>query len=99
MGDSSLALRSVQDELKKLTAVGVVTSHSDGFRRFFAANTAHPLFREITRIAEISERLPPAKSSQLFRASRSTKRRKKPRGPAMKFVREPSWRILSNRRF
>ncbi len=58
MGDSSLALRSVQDELKRLSVVGIVTSHSDGFRRFFAANTAHPLYREIARISEVSERHP-----------------------------------------
>src|SRR5437764_10078864 len=84
MGDSGLALRTIQDELKRLGAIGVVASHSDGFHRFFAANSAHPLFHEITRMAEASERLPSAKHSELFRLSRATKRRKKPRGPAMR---------------
>jgi predicted transcriptional regulator len=97
MGDSSLALRSIQDELKRLSAVGVVTSHSDGFHRFFAANTAHPLFREITRIAEMSERLPSAKSSELFRASRARRLKRRPKGQAMPFNRPPSWGIFSNR--
>jgi len=75
MGDSSLALRSIQDELKKLSALGVIASHSDGFHRFFAANTAHPLFREITRIAEMSERLPKAKCSDFVRSSRTATRK------------------------
>src|ERR1700730_14873018 len=98
MGDSSLALRSIQDELKRLSAVGVVTSHSDGFHRFFAANTAHPLFREITRIAEMSERLPSARHSELFRRSRSTNKRKRRRGPKMRFRRDVSWGIVSKSR-
>ena len=98
MGDSGLALRSIQDELKTLSAVGVVTSHSDGFHRFFAANTAHPLFREITRIAEMSERLPSARQSELFRPSRARRKRKRPRGPRIRSSGEPHWGILSNRR-
>ena len=98
MGDSGLALRSVQDELKTLSAIGVVTSHSDGFHRFFAANTAHPLFREITRIAEMSERLPSAKHSELFRLSRATNKRRRRRGPKMRFRGEMSWGIVSKPR-
>ena len=98
MGDSGLAQRTVQDELKRLSAIGVVASQSDGFRRFFAANSAHPLFREIARIAEASERLPSAKASQLFRASRATKRRRKTRGPTMRHRSGLSWGILSKSR-
>jgi hypothetical protein len=99
MGDSGLALRTIQDELKRLNAIGVVTSHSDGFHRFFAANTAHPLFREITRIAEMSERLPSARHSELFRRSRARKRRKRSRGPRMRPNVEPHWGLSSKRRF
>ena len=97
MGDSGLALRTVQDELKRLSAIGVVASHSDGFHRFFAANSAHPLFREIARIAEASERLPSAKASHLFRTSRAAKRRRKPRGPTMRHKSPLSWGIHSRR--
>ncbi len=97
MGDSSLALRSVQDELKILSAVGLVASHSDGFRRFFAANTAHPLFREITRIAEISERLPLAKRSDFARSSQSAKRKSRSKKVRMRPYREPNWGIFSKR--
>lgn len=98
MGDSSLALRSVQDELKRLSAIGVVTSHSDGFHRFFAANVAHPLFREITRIAEMSERLPSARRSELVRRSRASKKGKRRPGPKMRFRGHTSWGIVSKPR-
>jgi len=98
MGDSSLALRSIQDELKKLSALGVIASHSDGFHRFFAANTAHPLFREITRIAEMSERLPKAKCSDFVRSSRTATRKGRRRNIRMRSAREPNWGIFSNRR-
>ena len=98
MADSGLALRTIQDELKKLSAAGLVVSHSNGYHRFFAANTAHPLFREITRIAEMSERLPHARSSELFRASRIRGRRKRPKVPAVRSVRQPHRGIFSNPR-
>jgi hypothetical protein len=98
MADSGLALRSIQDELKKLSAVGVVANHSDGFHRFFAANTAHPLFREITRIAEMSERLPLAKHSDLVRLSRAGVRKKPANDRRMRLDREPNWGIFTNQR-
>jgi hypothetical protein len=97
MGDSGLALRTIQDELKKLRATGLIASHSDGYHRFFAANSAHPLFGEIMRIAEMSERLPLAKSSQLFRASRIRTRRKRAKVGKIRQVRQPHWGIFSNR--
>ena len=95
MGDSGLALRTIQDELKRLSAIGVVASHSDGFHRFFAANSAHPLFREISRIAESSERLPSAKRAHLFRSSRATKNRKKLRRSTRRHRSELSWGVFS----
>ena len=98
MGDSGLALRSIQDELKRLSAIGVVTSHSNGFHRFFAANTAHPLFDELTRIAEMSERLPATSRAEWFRVSRTNKKRKSIPGPASRPNRPPSWGIFSSRK-
>jgi len=96
-GDSGLALRSIQDELKRLSAIGVLSSHSDGFHRFFAANSAHPLFREISRLAEMSERLPLAKRSQLFRQSRAIKNKQRSRGRKMRTASVLSWGIVSKR--
>jgi predicted transcriptional regulator len=97
MRESNLALRSIQDELKRLSAIGLVTSHSNGYHRFFAPNSAHPLFREVTRMAEMSERLPHAKASELFRVSR-TSRKKRSKGQSMRPNRPPSWGIFSTRR-
>ena len=98
MRESDLALRTIQDELKRLSAAGLLVSHSNGFHRFFAPNSAHPLFHELIRIAEMSERLPHTKSSKLFRASRASRRKKPPKGPTMRPDREPHWGIFSNPR-
>jgi len=98
MRESDLALRTVQDELKRLSAVGLVSSHSNGYHRFFAPNSAHPLCREVTRIAEMSEQLPHARSSELFRASRTRRRKKRFKAGAMRPDRQPNWGIFSNRR-
>jgi predicted transcriptional regulator len=98
MRESDLALRSIQDELKRLSAVGLVTSRSNGYHRFFAANTAHPLFREIVRITQMSEELPQTKHTEMFRASRVGTRKRRPRQLGPRFSREPKWGIFSNRR-
>lgn len=99
MRESDLALRTVQDELKRLSAVGLVSSHSNGYHRFFAPNSAHPLFRELARIAEMSEQLPHARSSELHRASRFRKRKKRFKAATMRPKREPNWGIFSKRRY
>ncbi len=58
MNLSGLALHTVQDELRKLSAVGLVTSWSNGYHRFYRANRDHPLFAPLRRIVEISAQLP-----------------------------------------
>src|ERR1700736_285690 len=98
MRESDLALRSIQDELKRLSAIGLVVSHSNGFHRFFSPNPAHPLLDELTRIVEMSARLPHTNSSKLVRASRARRRKKPRRIPAMRPHRQPHWGIFSNRR-
>jgi len=40
---SFLALRMVQDELAKLEAAKLIVSRSNGYQRFYRANTKHPL--------------------------------------------------------
>src|ERR1700730_15112499 len=95
---SDLALRSIQDELKRLSAIGLVVSHSNGFHRFFSPNTAHPLVHELVRIVEVSARLPHTNSSKLVRASRVRRRKKSRRVPAMRPHRQPHWGIFANRR-
>ncbi len=54
---SGLALRTVQEELATLTAVGVVTSWSNGYHRFYRADRAHPLFSHLFGIVQMSARL------------------------------------------
>ena len=98
VGDSGLALRTVQDELKLLLNVGLLLSRSDGFRRFFSANNAHPLSGEIKRIARASERLPLGKSWQTLRPSRARGRRRPRKWPAIRPFRGPRYEMLSKRR-
>ena len=64
---TNLALRTVQDELGKLSAVGLITSRSNGFRRFYQANPKHPLSAQIRRIVEVSSGLPETASTALYR--------------------------------
>ncbi len=65
---TNLALRTVQDELRKLNAIGLVTSRSNGFHRFYRANLQHPMSAQIRRIVEISAELPAMPSAGLYRA-------------------------------
>jgi predicted transcriptional regulator len=68
---SGLALRTVQEELATLSALGLVNSWSNGYHRFYSANRDHPLFSHLLAIVQASARLPrPA----LPRHRRRTKR-------------------------
>jgi len=96
MSLSGLALCTVQDELRKLNTVGLVTSWSNGYHRFYGANQKHPLFPELARIVQMSERLPRAKQAALYRQRRFRtqikRRRNVPRLPA---DRPTNWHLLS----
>jgi predicted transcriptional regulator len=58
---SGLALSTVQDELRKLKAIGLVETWSNGYHRFFKLNRDHPLFAGLYHLIQTSERLPPVK--------------------------------------
>jgi predicted nucleotidyltransferase len=47
---SGLNVKTVQDELEKLSTADLVTSRRDGNRRYYRANTAHPLFGDLRQI-------------------------------------------------
>jgi predicted transcriptional regulator len=64
---SGLTLHTVQDELRKLSAVGLLTSWSNGYHRFYRANRDHPMYPKLVAIVQLSETLPRAKSSALAR--------------------------------
>ncbi|PYJ69025.1 MAG: hypothetical protein DME75_11865 [Verrucomicrobia bacterium] len=68
---SGLALCTVQDELCKLSAVGLVTSWSNGYHRFYRVNRDHPLFPQLLRIVQLSATLPRTKRAALYRQRRS----------------------------
>ena len=55
---SGLALRTIQEELATLSAAGVITTWSNGYRRFYKANRDHPLFSDLRNIIQKSSRLP-----------------------------------------
>jgi predicted transcriptional regulator len=95
---SGLALCTVQDELRKLSAVGLVTSWSDGFHRFYSANPNHPLFSELLRIVQMSARLPRAKHSALRRQQQQPHGRRKRvrrRVPASPMTQPLNWNLFS----
>ena len=64
---TDLALHTVQDELRKLSALGLVTSRSNGFHRFYQANRSHPLYRHIHAIVELSGKSPRTRHAALVR--------------------------------
>ena len=48
---TTLALRTVQQELATLSTADLLTVRSDGFRRFYRANRKHPLFNDLQGLA------------------------------------------------
>ena len=94
---SGLALRTVQDELRKLSAIGLVTSWSNGYQRFYRANRDHPLFSELLRIVELSAQLPRTNHSALRRQQGSRPQRKRGRRnvPALSVDLPTKWGLFS----
>lgn len=73
--ESTFALATVQQELAKLTALGLISSRTDGFHRFYYANGNHPLchllremvFKGTTRYAFANKNKRPRASRKLRR--------------------------------
>jgi hypothetical protein len=97
MSTSGLALHTVQDELRKLTAVGLVTSWSNGYHRFYRANRDHPLYRQLTYIVELSKKLPRPRHSALSRPEprRHAKKQRRRRPQPLPPDRLVSWGLFS----
>jgi predicted transcriptional regulator len=47
---SFLALHTVQDELAKLQSAALIQSRSNGYQRFYRANSKHPLYTTLRRM-------------------------------------------------
>jgi predicted transcriptional regulator len=99
MNMSGLALCTVQDELRKLSAVGLLTSWTDRRFRFYRANRDHPLFSELLRFVQLSARLPRTKYSALHRRSRfrAPNKRRRRRLPALPMDRPIKLGIFAHR--
>lgn len=83
-----LALHTIQDELRKLSAIGLVTSRSNGFRRHYKANREHELYPAICRIVDLSERLP-GTQTKILRRPVTARARKRSRPPKRAHLRMP----------
>src|SRR5207248_2721238 len=94
---SRLALHTVQDELRKLGAVGLVVSWSNGYHRFYRANRDHPLYPQLLRIVQLSESLPHAHRSNLRRRPRGRprKRQAQPKARQLSIDQPMNWQLFS----
>src|SRR3954465_11163176 len=94
---SRLTLHTIQDELRKLSALGLVTSRSNGFHRYYQAHRRHALYPAICQIVALSARSPRAHVAALKRApaKRSSERSQKPRRAPLKMAYGPiNWGIF-----
>jgi ribosomal protein L35 len=94
---SHLTLHTIQDELRKLTALALVTSRSNGFHRFYQANRRHALYPAICQIVALSSQLPHARLSDLQRTAgkRASKDKRRSRRAHLKMPYGPiNWGIL-----
>ncbi len=80
-GSSGLALHTVQDELRRLSAVGLLTNWSNGYHRFYQANRDHPLCSHLFHIVHLSENLPRAAHSALRQTRGRIAKRRRVRKP------------------
>ena len=94
------ALHTIQDELRKLNALGLIVTWSNGYHRFYRANQDHPLFESLIHIVRGSVKLPLPKQRLLRqpRRPRSAKQRTGQRGVPLPKDWPGKWNLFSNRR-
>jgi hypothetical protein len=98
MGVTGLALHTVQDELRKLSAIGIVRTWSNDYHRFYAANPSHPLFAHLVAFVQVSGRLPRAKDTALRRPRSQAKKRARGRPRHMPIDWQPRWGLFESPR-
>jgi predicted transcriptional regulator len=81
---SGLALRTIQEELATLSAAGLITTWSNGYRRFYKANRDHPLFADLRNIIRKSSRLPHPKLPKHRRTGMQSTKNKDRTVPAVR---------------
>jgi predicted transcriptional regulator len=95
MRESGLTLCAIQDELRKLSALQLVTSWSNRYHRFYRANREHPIFVALVQIVQNSEQIPRVSHSCLHRRVQRTKRPKPRQLPPDRPI---SWDLFSKPR-
>jgi hypothetical protein len=100
MSMSGLALHTIQDELRKLNALGLIVTWSNGYHRFYRANQDHPLFQSLLHIVRGSVKLPSPKQKLLRqpRRRRPAKQRTGRRVVPLPKDWPGKWNLFSNRR-
>lgn len=81
---SHLALHTIQDELRKLSALELVTSRSKGSHRYYQANRRHPLYPAIAQMVALSGKSPRAQIADLRRPKRAPKKNQRRRRAYLK---------------
>jgi len=74
---SFLALRTVQDEVAKLEAANLIVSRSNGYQRFYRANSKHPLYRVLHELVRKGSARPKPNPRQLPSRLRDQRRRRR----------------------
>ena len=90
---SGLTLHTIQEELRRLRAIGLLKTSSNGYQRFYSANARHPLFEHLQRIVRLSRRLAPFRRSAFIRSRRPSKPRRLRRLTGSNQI--PNWGIFS----
>jgi len=100
MNMSGLALHTIQDELRKLAAVGLIVTWSNGYRRFYRANQEHPLFESLLHIVRSGVKLPLPKQRPLRQPRRRRPAKQRPGRRAVPLPKDwpGKWNLFSNRR-
>ena len=73
---SGLTLSTIQEELRRLSALQLVSSRSNRFHRFYHANRQHPLFADLMHIVEASEGMPRLEHFAVHRQRNARPRRR-----------------------
>jgi hypothetical protein len=91
-----LALSTVQQELQRMSAIGVISSARRGKYKFYRANFTHALAEHLSRVVQISQRTPAVDASSLRPqpVRRKIKKRTRVRPPSIRPDRQPNWNLF-----
>ena len=78
---SGASFGTMHEELANLMAAGILSSRSNGYKRFYWPNQNHALFQSILNMVHTAGRLPAVDISKLRRIERRRVRKPKSRPP------------------